>query len=130
MKLKQKTTEYKDILPLSFHINYIGKDGALMIAGYPEIHYNRVASLGHLKESTSQYMYVKENCIEKVSQKKGEIVYTCPAWKGQDGGPVIGIDAYKRITIVGIHRGGVRANGRIVANVGRLVTEELIKTLQ
>ena len=56
-------------------------------------------------------------------------MHTCPALKGHDGAPIIGVDAYKRLMIVGIHRGGVIKNKKCCANVGTLITEELVQIL-
>ena len=56
-------------------------------------------------------------------------MYMCPAMQGQDGTPIVGIDPYERIMIIGIHRGGLMKNGRCVGNHGGLITEELIKKI-
>jgi hypothetical protein len=40
------------------------------------------------------------------------------------------MDAYERVMIIGIHRGGLVKNGKCKANIGRLITEELVSHLR
>ena len=100
----------------------VRKNGLIMIFGYPEAKYNRMASLGHRVESVSQYWNGKEKAIQKVNKKRGEIVHICPAMKGYEGAPIVAVDVYKRIMVIGIHRGGLVNNGKCIGSIGRLMT--------
>jgi V8-like Glu-specific endopeptidase len=46
---------------------------------------------------------------------------------GQSGAPILLIDKTGKMTIIGIHKGGVNEGS---SNVGRLLTQELIEKLK
>jgi hypothetical protein len=48
--------------------------------------------------------------------------------KGLDGGPLICV-GQEQVKIIGIHRGGITLDGKPVANIGRLVTKDMVEFL-
>ena len=88
-----------------------------------------MTSLGQRCEEVSQHFRTKAQGINEVNKRKEEIIHTCPSSKGQDGAPIIVIDAYKRMMIVGIHRGGILVRQKCLSFVGRLMTEKLLKNI-
>ena len=122
LKLKKNSTE-KIFLPLRSDIRKLATNGKFFISGYPEAKYNKIASIRG-SGSVSQWGFGSANIsIEDIREDSSELIYNLPAMKGQGGAPVICVDGYNRVSIVGIHRGGLRrGKGECSSNCGVLLT--------
>lgn len=63
--------------------------------------------------------------IESINEDKGEILHTISTVEGQSGSPILLIDQGNEMSIIGLHKGGIRRE-ETMFNVGRLVTQEMV----
>ena len=93
-------------IPLVSNMENI-KECRLGIYGYPQAKYNRVASL-HEGDSVVQWGLLKVAAVQNINYDKEQIVHKISTMPGQNGAPILAIDSYERVSIVGLHRGGLK----------------------
>ena len=59
------------------------------------------------KESVDQWGLIRSNRVLIINKEKGKILYDISTEEGQSGASIINIDASERLSIIGIHKGGV-----------------------
>ena len=123
-----------DFLPLSPSINGdLGAANGIMLAiyGYPAVKYVQLDS--RAKETKAcQWGLVKSDLIVEIKEKSAELLHKISTLKGQSGCPIVDIDEDSP-SIVGIHKGSaiVTINSqKVTINVGRIITTDLIETLE
>lgn len=127
--------EEDDFLPLSASLEEETASSAnqktLAIYGYPLFAYDQVVLTETFE--ARQWGLTRSKKVVGVDPAKAMITHRISTEEGQSGSPIIEIGPGQSLSIVGIHKGSVKAevNGvKETVNVGRMITTELIQTLE
>ena len=123
--LKREVAGAKDFLPLSPDVSQIWEK-QLVILGYPEAENYRPANLEGDTLKVNQFGIAKTGRVKRVNKEKAEVQHQVSTRPGQSGTSIILNDDGKN-KIVGIHKGGIQEQQ---INIGRIMTSELIATLE
>ena len=123
--MKQSVAGAKDFMPLSQNISQIWEK-ELAILGYPEANNYKPTSLQRKNFNVHQFGAAETGRFKKVTEEKAEIKHQVSTLPGQSGTSLI-LNDNGRLKIVGIHKGGIKEEQ---VNVGRIMTSELITTLE
>ena len=122
LKLKERVKS-DSFIPLNSNTPDIKNHQKLSIYGYPGSKYNSAT-----KSAISGQVIVNQfgssragRLLEK-NKEKGKIVHQISTLPGVSGAPII-LEVDKHLTIVGIHKAGVRSEKNGIANVGRMITD-------
>ena len=125
LKLKREVVGARDFLPLSPDISQIWEK-EMVILGYPEAENYKPTTLKGDILKVDQFGTAKTGRVRKVNKEKAEVQHQVSTLPGQSGTSIILNDNGKN-KIVGIHKGGIQEEQ---INIGRIMTSELIATLE
>ena len=132
LKLNEEIPSQNKFIPLSSDLSEI-KTASIRLFGYPS-QSNNYIPIDEKGSNWKAYQFglIKAGQILEVDEKKAEVTHTISTRIGQSGAPIILEDSRGRLSIVGIHKGGVKKGNASVstANSGRIVTPELISILR
>ena len=123
--MKQPVAGAKDFLPLSQDISQTWEK-ELAILGYPEADNYKPTSLQRKNFEVYQFGAAETGRVRQISEERAEIKHQISTRPGQSGTSLI-LNDNGSLKIVGIHKGGIQEQQ---INIGRIMTSELIATLE
>ena len=116
----------EDFISLNGEYQKLAKETEkLCIFGYPFPKYEKEEG----KSTARPWGMAERGRVVEIQGKEGNIFHKVSTLGGHSGSPILRIDQSGGLSIIGIHKGGDRL-GAEIANVGRLVTPELIGVLE